>query len=131
MKPLHFLFWIAAILLLSIGVAGAFSSGELLDSCQAIVRQERINGPRVTIPGEGVKCWYYFSAFQDIAILVDARTNLPFVPYCVPEEATLTQIIRIFVKFMADHPEKLHEPPGSLVFEALSKSWPCTGSTRQ
>lgn len=131
MKPLHFVFWIAAVLQLSVayGDAGSLSSSELLESCQAIVRQERIDRPQVWIPNEGLKCWYYFSALQDIAILVDARTNLPFVPYCVPQKATLTQIIRVFVRFMAAHSEILHEQPGLLALRALSESWPCTAST--
>lgn len=44
---------------------------------------------------------------------------------CFPEGATTGQMIRVIVKWMQDHPEKLNEPASHLVFQALYNSFGC------
>jgi hypothetical protein len=44
---------------------------------------------------------------------------------CYPQQATSGQIARVIVKYLNDHPEKLHEDYRVLSVEALQKAWPC------
>ncbi len=46
--------------------------------------------------------------------------------FCVPEgKVTRLQKIRVVVKYLEDHPEKLHEPPSVLITRALNEAFPC------
>jgi hypothetical protein len=42
-----------------------------------------------------------------------------------PEGNTLGQNARVLVKFLNDHPERLHEDEGLLVFAAFMNAFPC------
>ena len=44
---------------------------------------------------------------------------------CVPPELPTGQKIRVVVKYLEDHPTRLHEPFGVLVMQALRAGWPC------
>jgi hypothetical protein len=44
---------------------------------------------------------------------------------CIPESATVSQDERVVLKFLRDHPERLHERDTQLVFEALKQAFPC------
>lgn len=44
---------------------------------------------------------------------------------CIPTGTTNEQHLRVIVKYLRDHPEKLHEPAGSLSLEALKAAFPC------
>jgi hypothetical protein len=106
-------------------VAGAMDSNELLSSCEAFVRLTQFGGgDAVSIPYEGAKCWYYFSAVQDFAVIVD-ETGRPYVQFCAPPDTKLSQLIWVFVNFAEDHPQELHRPPGQLWFWALTGAYPC------
>ena len=47
--------------------------------------------------------------------------------FCSPEGATSDQMGRVVVKYLRDHPEKLHEHAVLLVAIALIEAWPCIG----
>ncbi len=42
-----------------------------------------------------------------------------------PSESTNMMAVRVVVKFLNDHPERLQERENQLVFEALRKAYPC------
>jgi hypothetical protein len=42
---------------------------------------------------------------------------------CSPEGVTVSQVARVIVKYLNDHPEKLHEDYRVLSVEALQKVW--------
>lgn len=44
---------------------------------------------------------------------------------CLPDKAPVAQLARVVVKWLRDHPERLHEGSGILVLEALKDSFPC------
>jgi hypothetical protein len=46
-------------------------------------------------------------------------------PYCVPEEVTHGQVVRVLIKFIHDHPEKAHAETRMLEFQALIGAFPC------
>jgi hypothetical protein len=44
---------------------------------------------------------------------------------CLPERASIAQLARVTVKWLQDHPEKLHEAAGGLIYTALHDAFPC------
>lgn len=52
-----------------------------------------------------------------------------FVSTCIPDEASVGQLARVVVKWLRDHPEKLHELKSFLVMEALKEAFPCAAPT--
>jgi Rap1a immunity proteins len=50
-------------------------------------------------------------------------SNIP--RYCIPQEATYDQIVKVFVKYLDEHPELLHKPACSLLIASWVKAFPC------
>ena len=44
---------------------------------------------------------------------------------CFPQGVTVKQSIRVFLKYMDDHPEKLHLQAPNLIYESLISAFPC------
>jgi hypothetical protein len=44
---------------------------------------------------------------------------------CIPQSASVDELVRVAVKYLDDHPEDLHLPAESLVFGAMRKAFPC------
>jgi hypothetical protein len=44
---------------------------------------------------------------------------------CVPDNAPILQLARVLVKWLRDHPERLHETKSILTTAALKDSFPC------
>jgi len=57
----------------------------------------------------------------------ERQTTVRFIRgfYCIPGNATILQMSRVVVKYLRDHPERLHEIPGILVHAALHDAFPC------
>ena len=47
---------------------------------------------------------------------------------CVPDDATIEQIIRVVVKYADGHPEQTHLPLIPMALVALQGAWPCPGT---
>lgn len=47
------------------------------------------------------------------------------VGFCAPEPVTYLQYVAVVVKFLRDHPERLHESRQLLVQVALREAFPC------
>lgn len=45
--------------------------------------------------------------------------------FCDPKGITLGQVVRVVLKYLNDHPERLHEHEAELVVDALRAAWPC------
>jgi len=45
--------------------------------------------------------------------------------FCLPDQVTNDQIIKIFVKYLDDHPEELHQPASLLLVTSMRKAFPC------
>jgi hypothetical protein len=46
-------------------------------------------------------------------------------PYCLPDEVTHGQMMRVLIKFIKDHPEKAHFKTGVLEVESFMDAFPC------
>jgi hypothetical protein len=50
------------------------------------------------------------------------------VPYCVPNDVSWPQIIRVLVKWLEENPDKLNSPGYDVIYWAMSKNFPCAKS---
>jgi hypothetical protein len=44
---------------------------------------------------------------------------------CIPERAPVSQLARVLVKWLREHPERLHEPRYILTKDAFKEAFPC------
>jgi hypothetical protein len=44
---------------------------------------------------------------------------------CVPEASTTDELVRVFLKFIDDHPEGLSYAAADVVWSAMTASYPC------
>ena len=78
-------------------------------------------------------CLGYIYGFKDGfdgLALVSAKDDTDFTKLrhsyiCFPEGSTIDQAIRVLVKFLKDHPERLHQPSFTLAEEAFAEAFPC------
>jgi Rap1a immunity proteins len=68
-------------------------------------------------------CQVYFNAFTETLIASGAAQQNGI---CLPPGASANQNRLVVQKYMADHPEKLHEYAAILILDALSQAFPCT-----
>ena|ERR1700733_4824606 len=54
---------------------------------------------------------------------MDHRDHI--LSYCFPDASTNGQMLRVFVKYLDDHPEELHESAAFLYLKAMHKAFPC------
>jgi Rap1a immunity proteins len=55
----------------------------------------------------------------------DVLTRIPESGYCPPPGLTNTQIMRVVVKSLQAHPEKLHLNVAALTLDAIMAAFPC------
>jgi hypothetical protein len=70
-------------------------------------------------------CWGAFTVLRGVtAILSDDHTTMA-LHVCAPTEATVSQYIRIFLKYVDEHPEVAHEDFDFVALSALIRAFPC------
>ena len=70
-------------------------------------------------------CMLYMLGFDDgynAANFVAGNKNMV---YCIPSGVTSDQLVDIFIKYLNDHPESLHEKAQFLALSSLLKAFPC------
>jgi hypothetical protein len=70
-------------------------------------------------------CWGAFAAIQQLAWLEDPRTHMMVLQVCAPKESSRLQFIRIFRRYVSDHPELEHLDFAAVAQNALAQSFPC------
>lgn len=102
-----------------------WTAGQLLNACQRLDQSLRVTGDTVAFNQdfETIYCWGFMSAMQQTsAMYVDGKSMLMS---CVPQSATLTQLIKVFVGWGNRHPEMLHHSAAGAVANALLEAFPC------
>jgi Rap1a immunity proteins len=71
-------------------------------------------------------CLSYIDGFRE-GFLVGATMGEVEKPLllCLPEHVTSGQTARVIIRFLQNHPERLHQPAATLTYEALNKAFPC------
>jgi len=109
--------------------ARALTANELIESCSAVEQSaQSAPGDTVDISPEGLPCWYYMSAVQNMSALVDSK-NERLLALCPPAESTTLDFVRIFLRSAERKNETDVNNPAVLVLHALTKAYPCHGPT--
>jgi Rap1a immunity proteins len=96
-----------------------YNGSILLAGCENHLEQATPSTPIEVVYASGI-------CLGMVSVLSRMGTMLPRdVRSCPPETATVTQGIRVVVKYLKDHPERLHEPFEKLAVDALRGVWPC------
>jgi hypothetical protein len=104
--------------------AGAITTGELLQSCQAATASaEARAGATLDIPAAGLPCWYYMSAMQNMAVLVD-ESGTRFLGVCPPADSTVMDFVRIFVQH-ARKQKAAADNAAAAALTGLAQAFPC------
>ena len=109
--------------------AKALTANELVESCNVVEQSaQSAPGDTVDISPEGLPCWYYMSAVQDMSALVDSK-NERLLALCPPAESTTLDFVRAFLRSAERKNETDVNNPAVLVLHALTKAYPCHGPT--
>lgn len=104
--------------------AGAVTPSELLQSCQAVAGTGVARaGATLDIPAAGLPCWYYMSAMQNMAVLVD-ESGTRFLGVCPPADSTVMDFVRIFVQSARKHRASADNAAAVALME-LAQAFPC------
>jgi hypothetical protein len=108
------------------GAAAVENSRELAGYCRSLERGAQGASRHIYIPRtqEGLTCWGYMQAMQDLSVLTD-ENGRRVMGACPPEQMTTLQLIRLFVHYASTHRSEL---PGNAVvgvFRALGEAYPC------
>ena len=73
---------------------------------------------------DAISCIYTVKAFLDTTELGNG-TSSRLARFCTPASMDINEAIRVFLKFIDDHPEKLHEPAVVNLWNSMSHAFPC------
>lgn len=102
-----------------------FTGGDMYESCT-----HAINGLNKT--GEyddhrfGV-CAGYIAGIVDFHTVATTVESISEDIFCLPENITTAQVIRVVTNYLENNPEKHHDLAGYLVVLALRETYPCQG----
>jgi hypothetical protein len=109
--------------------AKALTVRDLVESCNAAEQSARsAPGDTIDISPEGLPCWYYMSAVQDMTALVDSN-NKRLLAFCPPAKSTTLDFVRAFLRSAERKSETDVDNPAVPVLQALAKEFPCQGPT--
>jgi hypothetical protein len=108
--------------------ARAESAGEMASYCEpyrtaVIVGNEQI---RIEHPGQNSNiCWGAFAAVQDFATMGFPGHNEGILRLCLPPESDRLELVKVFVRYMDENPNKGHWRFGTVLLLSLSEAFPC------
>jgi len=98
--------------------ARAHTNGnDLRDYCGAALDKQNQAGARAGL------CVGFLDAYRQLAVMLPASANLKLL--CLPDGIGQEQLIRVLIKYLDQHPEKLHLPAAQLVYDATNDAFPC------
>lgn len=101
---------------------------EVQSWCQPFKTVEIQSDHSIAIPTDfnTGSCWGAFAAIQDLSGLVDApRAHTPILLFCPPETGSRLQYIKIFLRYVDQHPEQGHLGFAGTARLALAEAFPC------
>lgn len=111
--------WIAIVVLMfaTVGQAGKaeasyYDGSQLLEWCEGDDANK-------------IACVAYLAGMSDITDTYDNWGVLKERDFCIPDSATLSQLVKVVIKGLNEKPENLHLTASSLVFNIFYKAFPC------
>jgi hypothetical protein len=105
---------------------------EMHTRCRLAIRL--YDGERGFMPDESLQagfCLGFVRGFIDANLAHGMAGQL--TPMCLPDDGPfdLEQGVRVFWKYLSEHPERLHENETILALEAFVEAFPCTERERR
>jgi hypothetical protein len=121
-KQILFLFTIFLFILPPTIASGShFSNGnDLLEAC--IQSSEFSESDKKINEFNAGSCWGYIRATNDMYEVMAQNAERKI---CVSPQIGRKQIIRVVVKYLKEHPERLLNVASLLIYEAFQKAFPC------
>ena len=100
-----------------------YLGNQLLEECNHVINaldNENTNIDQIA----AALCLGYVQGVHD---LYAALKNGEFIvsQYCKPQNAPVSQMLRVIMKYLKDHPENLNYSASSLIIKALGEAFPC------
>ena len=119
--------------ILSVAVTRAQSAEEMSSNCKGIVNA-RVEGDSISAPStiQAGICWGAFLSFHEAIFIVgheymDGTPSpypRPFLNVCAAD-ATTSQLVKVFVHFTDQHPERLNKDYFQVALYAAREAFPC------
>jgi len=112
-------------LMLSTPAKANRTASQLHNGCERLDRSVKLVGDSVEFVQdfETIYCWGFMSAMQQASgMFVEGKSILMS---CVPPQATLTQLIKVYVAWDNRNPGELHHPAAATVTHAFMEAFPC------
>jgi Rap1a immunity proteins len=71
------------------------------------------------------ECMGYICGVVDAPTIASRRNESGAFSACIPESVSKGQLVRIYLKYADNHPERLHLVAAIMVIEALEVAFPC------
>jgi hypothetical protein len=102
------------------------SAKELRNSCRGYIAT--IDGTIQTVRNQinaGICLGYIQGAVDGLQLAMATGVVSKSFKACVPEASTTDELVRVFLKFIDDHPEGLSYAAADVVWSAMTASYPC------
>ena len=76
---------------------------------------------------ETISCWSAFGAIQELSNIIPEKDAKPLLGFCAPEQSTTLQFIKVFLRYAANHPERMQDGFGRGALWSLTDAFPCSG----
>lgn len=104
-----------------------FDGNELLSNCKtALATKSKDTSWEELCTSEYSSGYCYGFIFGVVSASLLNRIESKASPdFCLSPQVTMGQIVRVVVKHLENHPEKLHQSGATLVLEAQKEAFPC------
>ena len=136
---------VLGVAIISEGVGGdaRFTATDLRDDCQHFSKCLSLDPHDTECRGQiytaATKCGFYVSGYREghlmgLVVTASKSTGHPVLDFeklrkyrnaCIPQNATNGQLIEVFLKYINDRPERLHEPRGNQLYLSWVDAFPC------
>jgi hypothetical protein len=99
---------------------GYTTGSDLRENCGAALDKQTQSGARAGL------CAGFIDAYRQLSIMVPAA-NLKL---CLPAGVEGMQLIKVIVRYLDQHPERLHLPAAQLIYDATNDAFPCPVATK-
>jgi hypothetical protein len=119
--------FIAAAIGLASLPAKAETALEVRESCKPVLKAKVLKDDYLNFPGnfETGFCWGAFASLQKISTFYREGETSSLLGSCAPPDSDRLQYIKIFSKYLDEHPELGEEDYVTVAVEAVRAAFPC------
>jgi hypothetical protein len=119
--------FIAAAIWFATPAAKAETAVEVRESCKPVLKAKVLKDDYLNFPGnfETGFCWGAFASLQKISTFYREGETSSLLGSCAPPDSDRLQYIRIFSKYLDEHPALGEEDYVTVAIEAINAAFPC------